>query len=64
MNGTPPPLIVLPTGLLPDGMASSSDAIRMKELMPPQISAQRMARGTWRPASLVSSEMSPADSKP
>ena len=63
MNGTPPPLTVAPTPFLA-GMASSSAPVRMNEATPPQISAYRMARGTWRPASLVSSEMSPADSKP
>ena len=47
-----------------DGMDSSSAAIMMNEARPPQMRACRMARGTWRPASLVSSEMSPADSKP
>ncbi|MEA2281566.1 MAG: hypothetical protein QOK21_2173 [Solirubrobacteraceae bacterium] len=63
MNGTPPPLTVAPTALCA-GIASSSAAVRISDAMPPQISARRIARGTWRPASSVSSEMSPADSKP
>ena len=44
--------------------ASSSDEMRMNDATPPQISAARIALGTARPASLVSSEMSPADSNP
>ena len=64
MNGTPPPATVLPTGSLPAGIASSSAATSTNEAMPPHISASRIARGTLTPASLVSSEMSPADSNP
>ena len=45
-------------------MASSSAAVSTNEAIPPPSSDSRMARGTWRPAFLVSSEMSPADSKP
>ncbi len=63
MNGTPPPSTVAPTAFV-SGIDSSSAAVRNSELMPPQISVRRIARGTWRPASFVSSEMSPQDSKP
>ena len=63
MNGTPPPSTVALTGSF-SGIASSSAAIRMNDATPPQIRACRMARGTCRPASFVSSEMSPADSNP
>ncbi len=63
MNGTPPPSTVALTGSLA-GIASRSAAIRMNEEMPPQMSAQRIAFGICRPASFVSSAMSPADSNP
>ena len=63
MNGTPPPLTVAPTGST-FGIESSRAAVRMNDAIPPQISARRIARGACRPASFVSSEMSPADSKP
>jgi hypothetical protein len=63
MNGMPPPLIVAPTGSC-FAIASSRPAVRMNEAIPPQMSAARIAFGIWRPASFVSSAMSPADSKP
>ena len=64
MYGMPPLWMVLTTELAPPGMASSSAPVSTNEAIPPQIRASRMARGTCRPAFLVSSEMSPADSKP
>ena len=63
MNGTPPPSTVALTGSF-EGIASSSAAVRMKDVTPPQMSAQRIAFGICRLASFVSSAMSPADSKP
>ena len=63
MNGTPPPSTVALTGLS-EGIASRSPAMRMNDEMPPQMSAQRIALGICRPASFVSSAMSPADSNP
>jgi hypothetical protein len=62
MYGTPPVTAAATPPLV--GIDSSSAAMMMNDATPPQMSACRMARGTWRPASLVSSEMSPADSKP
>ena len=52
------------TGSLPAGIASSRAATSTNEATPPHSSASRIARGTLTPASLVSSEMSPADSNP
>jgi hypothetical protein len=46
MNGTPPPLIVCPTGSLPPGIASSSAAVSTNDAAPPQSRAIRIARGT------------------
>ena len=64
MYGTPPFWTVRLAEAAPTGMASSSAAVSTNEAMPPLSSDSRMARGTWRPAFLVSSEISPADSKP
>ena len=64
MYGMPPLLTVSATVPAPAGMASSSAAVSTNEAIPPPSRENRMARGTWRPAFLVSSEMSPADSKP
>ena len=61
--GTPPPSNVALIGSFL-GIASRSAAVRTREEMPPQISAHLIAPGILRPASFVSSAMSPADSKP
>ena len=45
MNGTPPPLTVLPTGSLPAGNASSSAAFRMSDEMPPYGQGHRVPAG-------------------
>ena len=58
-----PPATVVPTGLCL-AVASSSAAVRMNEPTPPQMRAWRIALGICRPASFVSSAMSPQDSKP
>ena len=61
--GTPPPS---KTALIGScfGIASRSAAVSTKDEIPPQIRAHRIADGILRPASFVSSAMSPADSKP
>ena len=63
MAGTPPPAKVDLIGSS-FGMARRSEAVRTKDEMPPQMSAQRIELGILRPASFVSSAMSPADSNP
>ena len=57
------PVTAAPTGLA-FGRARSSAPVRMSDASPPQSRAWRIDLGIWRPASFVSSAMSPADSKP